>query len=657
MKVTAAHENLVDIAIPLALLEQALEGGDPGFLFQNITSIEHIQRVRLPRAALQDAGTIEGQGVGVIAAPTWQQAGITGQGIKIGILDMGFNKYRDLLGDELPAQVVAQSFIAGVEIDDSSTEHGTAVAEIIHDIAPDAELFFAAYETDAEMGQAVSWLISQQVQIISHSAGSLFGPMDGSSYEAGLVDDAFSRGILWVNSAGNSADTHYRGVFTDSDGDGYHEFRAGDESMDIRVDGRVTLVLNWDAWDTGNQDYDLYINNDQGNEIASSVNIQSRPGDEAAEYITYSFSDDGPYYVSFYASNTTRSVVFDFYVYNAEIEYYTLEDSITTPADARGALTVGATYWQNDELEIYSSRGPTRDGRLKPEISAPTGVRSAAYGESFYGTSASAPHVAGAAALVWQAQPQYSPTQVRDFLLSRAIDLEESGPDNDTGYGRLYLGEPTFSSPPTPQPTSPAATPTAPPSPTPLPTTTLASSAIPTAAINPVSTPPAQTLNASMLWFPMLACVLLPGMLGLAGLGMLGSMIYLRSSRSEPHEGSSVGRPIYPIGARQPMHPNPALQPAPRPAAPLPLAIPPPPARPPQSVAGGVCPRCANSHRPQARFCPVCGYGLQSPAAAAAAPSSMESKPLFCVHCGSRMYSTSRFCPQCGKPRRPAPPG
>jgi subtilisin family serine protease len=654
IKVTAASENLVDIAIPVELLEQALNSGDPAFLFQNITSLGQIMRVRLPRTGLQDAGSTQGEGVEIIGAPIWQQAGFSGSGIKIGVLDMGFNKYRSLLGDELPQQVTARSFIAGVEIDDSSTEHGTAVAEIIHDIAPEAELVFAAYETDAEMGQAVEWLISQQVQIISHSAGSLYGPMDGSGYEAGLVDDAFARGILWVNSSGNSGDTHYRAVFSDTDGDGFHEFRSGDERLDLIADERVTLVLNWDAWDIGDQDYDLYVFDDQGVKIASSENFQGGRGDEAAEYITYAFPDSGPYYVAFYASNITRPAVFDFYVYNAEIEYYNQGDSITTPADAAGALTVGATYWRDDELEVYSSRGPTRDGRLKPEISAPTGVSSAAYGEYFYGTSSSAPHVAGAAALVWQAQPQFTAAQVRDFLLSRAIDLGEAGPDNAYGYGRLSLGDPSIALQPTPVATEAAliatatsSQPTAPPGPTPLPTITAAPTVVPTSAVNPIATPPPATLSASLLLFPLLTCVVLPGMLGLGGLGLLGGVIYLNSNRRTP------AKPARP--AVRPSPPDRLAAPAMQPYSHLPPEQ--PPVHHPAPVLGGLsCPRCASPCRPQARFCPECGLQL-SGAGPASSPISAQNppRPIFCIHCGQAMRTGSRFCPRCGKPRQAKP--
>jgi subtilisin family serine protease len=105
---------------------------------------------------------------------------------------------------------------------------------------------------------------------------------------------------------------------------------------------------------------------------------------------------------------------------------------------------VGAVHWADDALEPYSSRGPTADGRIKPDIAAPSVVDSASYvDEGFNGTSAATPHVAGAAALVMQAHPEFKgdPQALAEFLQGLAVDLGDSGPDNTFGAGRLSLGD------------------------------------------------------------------------------------------------------------------------------------------------------------------------------------------------------------------------
>jgi hypothetical protein len=124
-------------------------------------------------------------------------------------------------------------------------------------------------------------------------------------------------------------------------------------------------------------------------------------------------------------------------------------------------MAVGAVCWQNNRLEDYSSRGPTIDGRIKPDIAGQSVVSSATYGAwlscpanangtgsvSFNGTSAAAPHVGGAAALVKGANPSFTASQIQAFLEGRALDLGAAGKDNSFGAGILSLGALTDGSP------------------------------------------------------------------------------------------------------------------------------------------------------------------------------------------------------------------
>ena len=106
-------------------------------------------------------------------------------------------------------------------------------------------------------------------------------------------------------------------------------------------------------------------------------------------------------------------------------------------------MSVGAIYhrnWNAGRIDDYSSRGPTTDGRIKPELVAPTGVSTASHRSEVYGgTSFAAPHVAGAAALIKSANPSYSRRQLWDELVDATVNIGPRGKDNDSGYGKLVL--------------------------------------------------------------------------------------------------------------------------------------------------------------------------------------------------------------------------
>ena len=117
--------------------------------------------------------------------------------------------------------------------------------------------------------------------------------------------------------------------------------------------------------------------------------------------------------------------------------------SVSYPGDSEKAITVGSV---NDEhsREIYSSRGPTGDGRLKPDVMAPGGaIMSAQAGSgdgyvSYSGTSMATPHVAGVAALMLQANPNVAPTETTDYVKQILRETSDHKVPLDVDCGELY---------------------------------------------------------------------------------------------------------------------------------------------------------------------------------------------------------------------------
>ncbi len=448
--IEANFRTKLNILIPVSTIEEQLETEAPDLILERISNLEQVIRLEFPKRANTKEGRILGQGVDVTFANHWHNENITGQGIKVGVLDLGFADYEDLEGTELPQISAVATF--GDDSDFDYEVHGTACAEIVHEMAPDAELVFAYYDgSDAAMGEAVEWLLEQEVDIISNSTGSNgLTPMDGTGFVAELVNEAHDQGVFWVNAAGNEADAHYRGEYRDSDNNDLHEFASATETIPFvpfESDIEVQIILSWDDWVNVDQDYELILYDGEGNFLAKSEEVQDGgEGQYPIEGIFYIFDDTKFYYLSIenYDGLARGDATFDLFVHGGYIDsdFVVPEYSLSSPSDAQGAFAVGAVHWADDILEFYSSNGPTSDGRIKPDLAAPSVVDNASYeDEAFNGTSAAAPHVAGAAALVMQQFPEFSPDDVATFLKDRSLDLGPTGPDNAFGAGRLNLGQ------------------------------------------------------------------------------------------------------------------------------------------------------------------------------------------------------------------------
>lgn len=119
------------------------------------------------------------------------------------------------------------------------------------------------------------------------------------------------------------------------------------------------------------------------------------------------------------------------------------DQTITAPGCAERALTVGSS--SNGEVSEFSSRGPTADGRTKPDLVAPGEQITSLWKNSgnspqfntLSGTSMATPHVAGAAAILLAEKPGLTPGEVKNITTYTATDLEY--PDNAQGSGRLNV--------------------------------------------------------------------------------------------------------------------------------------------------------------------------------------------------------------------------
>lgn len=435
--IEAEHAGLLQAVIPVTALEAVARA--PG--------------VRLVRPPLHArALAVSGQGPTATGAGPWHAAGLRGTGAKVAIIDLGFTGYaaRQASGD-LPADVTTVDLCSGGL--STETAHGTAVAEIVHEMAPAAQLHLICIGTEVQLGLANEYAKTNGIHVVNHSVGWLNSSRGDGGGAAGtpdaIVADARANGILWVNAAGNEAQRHWSGTFLSADGDGWHDFGPGDEVNAVTLNAGVPycFFLKWDDWSGGLQDFDLYlVRLADGVLVAGSEDAQ--PPFDPAEALCYIPPSSGAYGLAIWRFSASLAPRFDLFAPDGpNLEHQVAAGSLLEPATSPHVLAVGAICWQNSALEPYSSRGPTIDGRIKPDLAGQDAVSSATYGpfttcgaSGFTGTSAGSPHVAGAAALVKQANATSSPAAVQSFLEGRAVDLGTAGKDSSFGAGRLALG-------------------------------------------------------------------------------------------------------------------------------------------------------------------------------------------------------------------------
>src|SRR5262245_18187399 len=101
----------------------------------------------------------------------WRVAGQRGKGVRVAILDSGFRGYREHLGKSLPAHVLARSFRTDGNLEARDSQHGILCGEVVHALAPDAELLLANWQPEQPETflQAVAWARGQGARVISCS--------------------------------------------------------------------------------------------------------------------------------------------------------------------------------------------------------------------------------------------------------------------------------------------------------------------------------------------------------------------------------------------------------------------------------------------------------------------------------------------------------
>ncbi|MGG7177464.1 S8 family serine peptidase [Clostridium paraputrificum] len=377
-------------------------------------------------------------------------SGSNGKGMKVGVISDGVDHLNDSVKKgALPSNVtVLSNKVTGDE--------GTAMLEIVHALAPGADLYFNdCGEDKIGFNKAVDNLVAAGCNIIVDDISWITEPFFEDGIVATHVKDVIKKtGICYMSSAGNSATSHYTGLYYNG-GYNNHDFSSGkkpdDKNMYIRVKPgeSAIVVLQWDdQFGNSNNDYDLYLRDMNGNIIGESSAYQNGAGSNPLEAIQYTNNTSNSIDAVIDVKNSEGEAAqktLELYIYGENyINNVVSSDSIFGQAAVPEVITVGAIEASApNEVANYSSQGPVsklNNVKInKPDISGAAGVSVTGAGgfpTKFSGTSAAAPHIAAIVALLWSKNPGMTNNQVSNLVKNNAKDMGTVGYDSISGNGK-----------------------------------------------------------------------------------------------------------------------------------------------------------------------------------------------------------------------------
>ena len=454
-----------------------LQAWVPVDALDRITQLDAVRYITPPDYASTKAGSVLTEGDGIHRADLVRNlTGLTGKGVRVGVISDGVDSWRtaSATGD-LPNSLQVNPNVS------RTGDEGTALLEIVHDLAPDAQLAFSSSTSSLVMAEAILWLANnafngEGVDIIVDDL-NIKDPFFEDGPVAQAAQDAVDGGVVFVSAAGNDARRHYEADFVDA-GDGFHAF-DGDSDTSLRVFGASAgAILQWnDPFGASGNDYDMYICppglrpvkfNLQNRICRASDRVQDGDDDPVEGVILLHSSGYADIYIRKFSGDDRRLELFLEYQFGTIREHGVPEGSVIAHPAAAGVLAVGAISADdpgNDDAQSISARGPSifidpddhekTVSRNKPDVMGIDNVLvtgaggfglplTGDRGSKFPGTSAAAPHVAGIAALVMEAQrladPGMTKKEVADAVAQTirdtAFDLGDFGYDGTFGYGR-----------------------------------------------------------------------------------------------------------------------------------------------------------------------------------------------------------------------------
>lgn len=423
--------------------------------------------------------------------------GMTGDSVKVGVMSDSYNTLannpagQDVANDDLPGRPgntvnpypvkVLKDFPFGRRSDE-----GRAMLQIVHDVAPKAKLAFrTGFISPGDFALGIRELAADSCDVIVDDITYITEPFFKKGVIGDAIRDVSQQGVHYLTAAGNFSNKSYESNFTAAAAPATltgqaHSFSAGDILQNDSLKGSIsspgvyTVVLQWvdDIYSLGGSagtqhDFDIYLADDAGN-ILFGMNRNNLGGDPI-EVLPFTVTANTTTNILIVKSASspgapTTNIRLKYVVFRGDLkinEHNVGYSTIVGQGNSPEAITVGATLYTNTPafgintptVSGFSSVGGTQvEGSVsnKPDIVGPHGGNTSVDFQSidldgdglpnFFGTSAAAPHVAGAVALLVEARRKFygehiAPAAMKSILQQTAVDMYTPGFDFTSGYG------------------------------------------------------------------------------------------------------------------------------------------------------------------------------------------------------------------------------
>ncbi len=435
---------------------------------------------------------------------------VEGYGVKIGVLSNSFNTKGQAVTDvgngDLPGPGNPNGYLHEVQVLQDlgpsygvQSDEGRAMLQIVHDIAPGADLAFrTGFLGEHDMADGIREMADSGCSVIVDDLSYITEPFFRDGVISDMIDQVVSEGVTFFSSAGNFGRAAYTGQFLPAPAPGTivgdaHDFGGGDIFQQVLLpEGDYMMVMQWDDGSDPDQattltDLDIFLSDDAGFALLgfNRENIGGFP----IEVVPFSVRGDSVYsnIVVARAAGPDVPVIFKYMLFRGGSLFTMLEHSqgnstIVGHPNANGTISVGAVRYDKNQvyspgtytepvIMSFSSVGGTPVNgivRSKPDITAPNGVNTTVdlgSGDwdgdpdilypNFFGTSAASPHAAGVAALIMEAKAKYdsadvvTPALIRSLMKTTALEMETPGDDLISGSGFIQAHQAlmTFANP------------------------------------------------------------------------------------------------------------------------------------------------------------------------------------------------------------------